>query len=173
MGILSVLANVTALGAAEQVASQAGAQQLDAMIRCRTIADAAARLDCFDRNISALGQARDDKSMIVLDRRAVVKDKEQRFGLERTRGDVFGGGEGDRQTAVPKVETRISRAEQLPGAPGRWNLTLANGMLWQTLEDLSRKPALETPITLERSSLGGFRARIGTQSRSISVKRLR
>jgi hypothetical protein len=165
--------SVILVGLSTAATAQETVPQLDAVLQCREQGERDARLACFDRTIAALDRARAAKTVLVLDRSAVVARKQRNFGLGSPPGDAFGGGEADRVTAVVDLETTIQRATPVAASPGRWTLSLANGMAWQTLEDLSRPPAAGTAIKLRRSSLGGFRATVGKQARSVLVKRLR
>ncbi|WP_177200156.1 hypothetical protein [Sphingomonas rubra] len=174
----SIMRDVICLAAAivgmpAGTAAQDAAPQLEAVIGCRSEAKRDARLACFDRTVAALDRARIEKTVLVLDRNAVVARKQKRFGLTSPPGEAFGGGDADRRTAVVDLDTTIQRATPDMAMAGRWNLALANGMVWQTLEDLPHIPAPGTAIKLRRSSLGGFRASISGQSRGVPVKRLR
>ncbi len=172
MSLLAITIGLSTISATTANAQDA-VPQLDAVLKCRNEDGQEARLACFDRTVAALERARAAKTVLVLDRSAVVARKQRSFGLGSPPGDAFGGGEADRVTAVVDLDTTIQRANPTAGAPGRWTLALANGMVWQTLEDMSRPPTSGTPVKLRRSSLGGFRATIGKQTRGVSVKRLR
>ncbi len=143
---------------------------VDQLGECRAIIADAERLSCFDRLAERIVIARRSGELLVLDRKKVVERKRAGFGLASTSGELFGGGEEDRATEVKELDTTIKVAAPA-AAFGRWNLQLANGMVWQTVDTLSYPPKSGAPIKLKTASLGGFRASIN--GRSYLVKRLR
>ena len=156
------------------VAAQDGAdvsRTIDRLTECRSITASDDRLACFDRLAERIASARRNGDLLVLDRRQVVERKRQRFGLANPTGDVFGGGDADRVTQVSELDTTIRVASPAP-AYGRWNLELANGSVWQSIDTLSFPPKATAPIKLRTAPLGGYRASING-GRSFLVKRLR
>ncbi len=156
------------------VAAQDGAdvsRTVDRLTECRGIAADADRLACFDRLAARIAVARTSGDLLVLDRRQVVERKRRGFGLANPTSEVFGGGEADRATQVTQLDTTI-RAARPAAAYGRWNLELADGSVWQTVDTPSFPPKASAPITLKNAALGGFRASIN-KGRSFLVKRLR
>lgn len=156
------------------VAAQDGAdvsRTIDRLTECRAITGSDDRLACFDRLAERIASARRNGDLLVLDRRQVVERKRQRFGLANPTGEVFGGGEADRMTEVKELDTTI-RAVAAASAYGRWNLELANGSVWQSIDTVSIPPRTTAPIKLRTAPLGGYRASING-GRSFLVKRLR
>lgn len=155
-------------------ATQGGAdvsRTIDQLAECRAIGGDADRLRCFDRLAERIASARKSGELLVLDRTRVVERKRARFGLANPAGDVFGGGEADRATEVKELDTTI-RVVKPASAYGRWNMELANGMVWQSVDTLSFGPKTGAPIKLRTASLGGYRASING-GRSFLIKRLR
>lgn len=144
---------------------------VDRLTECRAIGADGDRLACFDRLAARIAAARTSGDLLVLDRRQVVERKRRSFGLANPTSEVFGGGEADRATEVTQLDTTI-RAARPAAAFGRWNLELANGSVWQSVDTLPYPPKASAPITLRTATLGGFRASIG-KGRSFLVKRLR
>lgn len=144
---------------------------VDQLAECRTLPADADRLACYDRLAERIASARKAGDLLVLDRKQVVEGKRRAFGLATPAGDVFGGGEADRATEVKELDTTV-RAAKPASAHGRWNIELANGMVWQSVDTLTFGPRAGAPIKLRTASLGGFRASING-GRSFLVKRLR
>ena len=144
---------------------------VDELARCRTVATDAERLACFDRLAERIAAARSSGELLVLDRSRVVERKRARFGLANPEGDVFGGGEADRATRVTELDTSIAVAKPA-AAFGRWNLQLANGSVWQSVDTLASPPKAGATIKLKTATLGGYRASING-GRSFLVKRVR
>ncbi len=141
------------------------------MIGCRTTIDDARRLACFDKAVASIDAAQSKGELVVLDRRNVIARKQSRFGLPAPRTDMFGGGPADKATSFTQLDTTI-RAARLAGSTNRWNLELADGSVWQTIDAPPLPPEVGTKIVVKQASLGGYRATIARQ-RSILVKRLR
>ena len=155
------------------VAAQAGtapAASVDQLATCRTIAAAAERLACFDRLADRITAARQSGALIVLDRAEVVKRKNARFGLAGAPGEMFGGGKEDTETQVRELVTTLAVVQ--PAAYGRYNLQLANGMVWQTVDTLEYPPRVGAAITLKTTPFGGFRAYIAGE-KPVLAKRVR
>lgn len=144
---------------------------VDQLTECRAIAADADRLRCFDRLAERIATARRSGDLLVLDRKQVVERKRRAFGLANPTGNVFGGGSEDKATEVSELETTIQSAANTRN-PGRWNMQLANGMVWQSVDTLPYPPRTGAPIKLRTAILGGYRASING-GRSFLVKRLR
>lgn len=144
---------------------------VDQLAECRAIAANTERLACFDRLAERIALARKSGELLVLDRTQVVERKRRAFGLANPSGNVFGGGAEDKATEVTEVETTIQAASKTAN-PGRWNLQLANGMVWQSVDSLPFPPQVGASIRLKAALLGGYRASLNG-GRTFLVKRLR
>lgn len=144
---------------------------VDQLAECRAVTGDAERLACFDRLAERILAARKSGDLLVLDRKQVVERKRRTFGLTNPSGDVFGGGAEDKATEVSELETTVQSVAATAGV-GRWNIQLANGMVWQSVDSLPVPPRAGTPIKLKTAILGGFRASLNG-GRSFLVKRLR
>lgn len=171
LALAAFLAPVTLLVATAAQDAADVSRTVDRLTECRAISADADRLACFDRLAARIAAARTSGDLLVLDRRQVVERKRRSFGLANPTSEVFGGGEADRATEVTQLDTTI-RAAKPAAAYGRWNLELANGSVWQTVDTLSFPPKVAAPITLKTATLGGFRASIN-KGRTFLVKRLR
>ena len=168
--ILLLLALFAPAAVGAQKPSSLG-QLVDQLTQCRTVSGEARRLACFDRLAADIATARSSGDLLVLDRREVVERKRGRFGLSNPPGEVFGGGDADRATAVTQIDTTV-RSASSAGNQGRWNLALANGMTWQVIDSLPFAPRTGAAIRIKAAPLGGFRASL-PGGRSVLVKRLR
>lgn len=142
---------------------------MDDLAACRGIAGAAERLACFDGAADKVVAARGKGELLVLDRGVVVERKKARFGLSLTDGNVFGGGAEDKATEVKEVETTVK--DVADASYGRYNIAMANGMVWQTTEPVSFPPKIGAPIKLSAGLLGAFKATI--RGSNVKVKRIR
>lgn len=143
---------------------------VDELAACRAITGDVERLACFDKASETLVAARKKGDLLVLDREVVVQRKKARFGLALTDGNVFGGGVEDQATEVKEVESTIREVGD--ASYGRYNIGLANGMVWQTTEPVPVPPKAGAPIKLEKALLGAFKATINKRH-AVKVKRLK
>lgn len=140
------------------------------MIACRVIVDNAARLACFDKAAAATSVAQSSGELLVLDRKKVVANKRAQFGLTQPTAEILGGG-ADKATEVKQLDTTIRIAKPATST-GRWNMQLADGSVWQTIDPVPFPPETGASIIVRQATLGGYRATIA-KGRSILVKRLR
>jgi hypothetical protein len=150
--------------------AQESAGSVDALVRCRAVADAAERLGCFDRATDQIATARRSGEMIVLDRAKVVARKRGQFGLSQAPEQMFGGGPEDAATEVRTLTTTVAGVQ--PATYGLYTLQLANGMVWQTVDTMPFAPRRNTSITLRKTPFGGYRAHIDGE-KPVLAKRLR
>lgn len=142
---------------------------VDQLAECRAVPADADRLRCFDRLAERITAARSSGDLLVLDRRQVVERKRRAFGLTGPARDAFTTtGE---VAAVTELNTSIQAIGPTP-TPGRWNLQLADGTVWQSVDTLPFPPRKGSAVKVRTASLGGFRASI-EGGRSFLVKRLR
>ncbi len=161
------------LATAVPLAAQDGGavRQFDELIRCKAIAQNDERLACYDRASAAIVASRASGDLMVLYRKAVIARKQSRFGLAVPTDEMFGGGKADDNTAVRQLESTIKSAKAT-NVYGRWNLELANGSVWQTIDSMTFSPDPGDKIVLKEASLGGYRASI-EGGRSVLVTRIR
>lgn len=136
------------------------------LIACRSIADDAQRLACYDRQVAAIQTAEENEQIVVVDR-AEIRDAERGlFGLRLPQIRLF----GNEEDQLDEIETTITSASG--GGTGRpWSFRLADGSLWFQIDSLMlyRDPRPGETVTIERAALGSFRMRVA--GRLIRVRR--
>ena len=92
----------------------------EALVRCRAIAEAAARLQCFDAAAAALQAAQERRDVVVVDRAQVREGRRRLFGLALPRIPIFGGGDDDDddEDQVRTVEGVVAAATRTASATG-------------------------------------------------------
>lgn len=170
MRLIPFAALLLAAPAAAQTAADAS-RTVDQLGQCRAVSADGERLACFDRLAERIVAARKSGDLLVLDRKQVVDRKRRAFGLANPTANVFGGGAEDEATEVTELDTTVQSAAATAN-PGRWNIQLANGMVWQSIDSLPVPPRSGAPIKLKTAILGGYRASING-GRSFLVKRVR
>lgn len=136
-----------------------------ALLRCRAIAEAAARLQCFDAAAANLEAAAERREVVVVDRQQVREGRRRLFGLTLPRIPIFGGGgeEEDEADRIDTVESTVASASQ--DGLGHWTVVLADGAVWTQVDNrpLALRPRNGQRVVIDRGALGSFMMRINGQ----------
>jgi hypothetical protein len=138
---------------------------LQSLYDCRSIADPADRLACFERQTAALEAAETSRDVRIVSRNELRRAQRGLFGLSLPNlGDLFGGRDDDEDRAPdPDVIQEITAAITEVGrdSSGKLVLVLDNGQRWiQTDTGGGRSPRTGQNVTIRRASLGGFMASV-------------
>jgi hypothetical protein len=159
-------------GAAAKTAAPSAARPaaFEALVKCRAIAEDAARLRCFDQATAALEQAAARRDLVIVDRAQVRQTKRTLFGLELPHLSIFGGGDDDKAEEVSQIEGVVASAHET-GA-GRWAVTLEDGGTWVQVDDnvIAVPPKHGTKVLIKKAALGSYMMRVGNQP-GVRVKR--
>jgi hypothetical protein len=151
-------------GMAWAVSANAAAP-LSQLLGCREIPDAAARLQCFDRESAKLAAAPDalpeataampSPSALPAVPAAVPLDPKQQFGLSERTVAAKEVSAGTRAADVAKVEAHI--VGYAPAADGRAIFTLDNDQIWrQLIPDGDMLAKAGDGVTVSRGLLGSY-----------------
>ena len=154
--------------AQQQEAAQARPELFEALVRCRTIADDAERLQCFDNAAANLQQAQERRDLVVVDRQQVRENRRRLFGLPLPDlGGVFGS---DDEDAVDHIESTVASASQVD--MGRWVVRLEDGSTWVQTDNevLAARPRPGQRVRVNRAALGTYMMRVNNQP-GIRVRR--
>ncbi|MEQ1930583.1 MAG: hypothetical protein ABL957_08620 [Parvularculaceae bacterium] len=188
VGILSLGASLGAV--APSLAASSVDKAIDAALACRTVADNAARLACFDGAVAGVDSAKAERSA-ELQEKKVAKEKKKRedFGLKG--GDVvvmadteenFGG------EAVPEIraaqdekrlKTITATATSIKvNSIKQATLVLDNGQVWKQLESDDEnlghpKDGKPYTVTIKRATFGNYMATVEELNRTIRVTRVK
>lgn len=157
---------ITAIGAAllsvpataKEAESYAPPAVLKAVLDCRTIADATARLACFDRSAEALESAATSKEVLVVDRDTARKTKRGLFGLALPKLKLFGDGDDEE---VDEIESKI--ASTYTTRDGAAVFVLEDGARWKQTDGRDTYAKAGQPIMIRKGALGSFFARVNNQ----------
>jgi hypothetical protein len=137
----------------------------EALVRCRAIAEDAARLQCFDSAAAALQTATERREVVVVDRQQVRESRRRLFGLALPRLPIFGGGDDDDDEAddIDHIESNIVSAHQV--GYGRWVVRLEDGSTWAQTDDtpIAARPRTGQTVRVNRGVLGSFIMRVNGQ----------
>ena len=150
--------------------------------QCADIADADARLECFDQAVRS--NRRDEGDILNSENKDSLDD----FGLNAdqidsrrnaalpaaARGNSVSGGEAAAENSEPSV-IRSTIAGISINARRREIITLANGQIWKAKSNRSFRGGLENgwEIELRKTWSGGYRMTFKERSGFLSVERIR
>lgn len=137
------------------------------VIQCRSIADNAERLACFDRSVGTLATAQANKEVYVADKEAMQEARRGLFGFNLPNVKIFN--DDDMAKDVSSIESTIVAA--VPGSKG-YIFTLKDGARWmQTDGAYMDKPKSGATIRIKRASFGSYFGQIG-KNPGVRVERL-
>lgn len=172
IGAAAILLSIMSTGAAAQDGEKRP-EIYTRLIDCRSVADPAARLACYDAQVAALDQAEKDRQLIIVDRAQVREARRGLFGLTLPRLSIFGDGDRERAEAeeFTSIETTIKSART--DGRGRWNIILEDGARWVQVDsrELSIDPRAGHKIQIRQAALGSFLANVSGQT-AIRVRRV-
>lgn len=140
------------------------------VVDCRSIADQAQRLACYDARVAELEAAASRNEVVIVDRNQIRKTKRTLFGLPLPNLAIFGDSDGDAD-GVTRLETTIRSVRET--GDGKWLITLEEGGTWMQTDsrELIVDPEPGAKITVRRAALGSYLANVAGQP-AIRVKRL-
>ncbi len=151
-GIALAAAMVAAPAAAQS--DDDGPEPLRALTACRDIAEPSARLACFDREIAAFTQAREDNTIAVVAREEVRKTRRALFGLTLPDLKLF-----DRGGEKEETETFTGTVRAVSALRGGRMTIQIDDTVWQTTETgyYQTTPKVGASAIVTRGILGSYR----------------
>lgn len=128
------------------------ANEVSAITACRTIADAQARLSCYDAAAARLQQAIVAKEVTVVTRNDVRQTQRSLFGFTLPKIPFLGGSD-----EAPKQITAKIAAVRASGY-GKWQFRLTDGAVWETTESVTdgSEPSAGESVTIKTGVLGNY-----------------
>jgi hypothetical protein len=130
---------------------------------CRTIADPAQRVACYDSALDNLNAAVTREDVRVVDKATMKEARTGLFGFNIGKIRLFGS---DRKDSVEpedasELTAKIASARRTPD--GRWRFTLETGAVWETTEPLRgiRDPEPGGEVQLKKAAMGSYFAKFG------------
>jgi nucleoside phosphorylase len=166
-GLASFTVAVTLSGQAAPAAQQRP-EMLERLAACRTIADSAARLGCYDGAAAALDTAQRQGDLVVMDRAAVNETRRDLFGFNMPAlPRLFGT---DAPAELDSIETTLQSASRT--GDGHWVFRLADGGVWRQIDSdpLRFDNQAGQAVRVRKASLGSFMMTVG-DSRAVRVRR--
>lgn len=159
MGGLALIAGAAQAKDKEPAPPPAAYQKLAA---CKEIADPAARLACYDREMTDFAKATSAGEIVIADKATVRETRRGLFGFTLPRINLFGGGDDDKDE-VKEIESTISSARQF--GYGSWRITLPDGAVWEQTDSqrLVMDPKTGQKIRIRRAALGSYMVNVDGQ----------
>ena len=155
-GLAVVVATMATARTAPETAPPAAVQSL---LACRSIADSAQRLACYDKASQGFADAVVKKEVVVIDKARANEAKRSLFGFSVPNfAGLFGGGD-----EVNQIESTVTAAFE-NGYEG-WTVKLADGSTWQQTDGspMALPPRRGDKVVVRRGTLGSYFVRIGSQ----------
>lgn len=126
------------------------------LVDCRAIADATARLACYDARVAELDKAAQTRDIVVADRKEVRQARKGLFGFSLPNiGKLFGGGD-DEADEVKRVDTTVSTVSTTRA--GMLKLVFAEGGTWEQIDtrNFVLRPKHGQKAVITKGSLGSY-----------------
>ncbi|MEI4506878.1 hypothetical protein WBQ88_00870 [Sphingopyxis sp. CCNWLW253] len=141
--------------------------QIRELYACRDIADASARLACFDREVGELSAADTAKEIVFTDKETAKKTRRGLFGFSFPKlGGIFGGDEDE----IKEIETVIRGVST--DQSGKYRLVMEDNAVWVQIDSTSlpRQPKPGQKVKIKVAAMGSYFATI-EGGRTIRMKR--
>lgn len=158
--------SATAVSAQPKVEGRA--QILQRLLDCRSVADDAARLACYDAQVAAVDQAEAKGDIVVVDREQARTVRRQAFGFSLPSITMFERGEAPEE--VENVTGVVKRAYR--NAAGKWVVVLEDDAVWAQIdtERVPREPRAGMEVKIRRAAIGSYFMNLGGQ-RAVRARR--
>ena len=141
---------------------------VEALANCRSEADDAVRLRCYDAAAGALAEASSKGEVVLVDRNEVRRTRRSLFGFNLPKLPFFGGDDSQGEEN-DEVDVTLTSARMIDS--GKYMLSFDDGSTWQTTEGKPIRPRKGDKVTIKKASLGSYFLRVGGRSvRGMRVK---
>jgi len=155
------LAAAAATGAtAKPIPPSAPPAAVQSLLSCRSIADSAQRLACYDKAAQGFADAMGKKEVVVIDKARANEARRSLFGFTIPNFGALLGGGGDE---ISQIESTVT--DVVEGAYGTLTLRLADGSTWTQIDDtpVALPPRRGDKVVVRRGALGAYFVKLGSQ----------
>ena len=155
------LAAIAATGAtAKPIPPSAPPAAVQSLLSCRSIADSAQRLACYDKAAQGFADAMGKKEVVVIDKARANEARRSLFGFTIPNFGALLGGGGDE---ISQIESTVT--DVVEGAYGTLTLRLADGSTWTQIDDtpVALPPRRGDKVVVRRGALGAYFLKLGSQ----------
>jgi hypothetical protein len=183
--VLASLAFIAFAGpvAAQEQSTPSNPGVLDQVYGCRSIADEAQRLACYDGAVGRLQEAQNTGNLVAVDRGQAQEMDREAFGfqlpsLSRIFGGGSGGGNNQQSAAAPRFERIDEIRMEIASVVHRRNLpstfTMTNGQVWVQIDDeVARNVRQGGGVTVRRASFDSYLMSVDAGGPAIRIRRTR
>jgi hypothetical protein len=141
--------------------------QVNELLACRTIADSAQRLACYDKSAATIGDAVAKEELVVFDKESVKQTKRGLFGFSIPNLGIFGDAEGE----INEIEGTVAGYGH--NADGGYIFRLADGSRWSQMDGkpIAIPPRNGDKVVVKRGALGSYILSLSKQP-GVKVKRI-
>ena len=149
------------------------AKPVAALQQCRTIADPATRVGCYDRAVDALTTASAAGDVVIVERQEVRKARKGLFGFTLPRIGFLTGKPDNAEDVADEAELETTITASRGIGYGKWRFTVEGGGIWETVETNSgfSDPLPGRKVTLTKGLLGAYYAKVAG-GRRVQAKRI-
>jgi hypothetical protein len=171
---LTALAGIAMIAGAGEALAQprtdGRAAVLQNLLNCKSKAEPAERLACYDAAAGAIDVAEQKGDIVVVDREQAQAARRQAFGFSLPSLDILNRAAAPEETE--SLQDVVERAYR--GGDGKWVFELASGATWQLYEavDLGRTPKKGSKVEIRKGAIGGYFLRSDGQA-GARAKRIR
>ena len=128
--------------------------QIQQLYACRDIADPAARLACFDREVGELSAADQAREISFADKETVKKTRRGLFGFSLPDFGIFGG--GDDEDKIEHIDTKVVSASD--AGYGLYRIEMEDGSVWVQTDSkvMPLRPRPGQKIEIKAGTLGTY-----------------
>lgn len=133
-------------------------KQLTDLMQCRTIADDAQRLACYDQAAGAVEKALSTNEIVAFDKQGVREKKKGLFGFGISNLGIFG--DDDDEVQVSEIEGVLAGVSR--NRDGGYLFILKDDTQWSQIDSktLAFDPDPGTKLVVKRAALGSFILRV-------------
>lgn len=156
-----------AMTGAAQAAAPSHAAAFDAVLKCRTLSEDAARLACYDAAAGRMSEAEKNGDIVVIDRAQASAAHREAFGLHVPSLEFVTKALKPDEVDTIEGVVKSARADQ----NGFWTFWLEDGAKWRQISgQLMRDPHPGSKVRIRRGTVGSFLMNVDNQG-SIKVHR--
>lgn len=155
------VAIITASGAtAKALPPTAPPAAVQSLLSCRSIADSAQRLACYDKAAQGFAEAVTKREVVVIDKARANEARRSLFGFSIPNFGALLGGGGDE---VNQIQSTVQGAVE--NGDGSFTITLADGSTWMQTDStpVALPPRRGDKVVVKRGTLGSYFLKLGSQ----------
>lgn len=155
------LGTVLATGAeARPVPPSAPPAAVQSLLACRSIADSAQRLSCYDKEAQSFADAVGKREVVVIDKARANEARRSLFGFSIPNFSALLGGGGDEISQIASTVEGV-----VENGDGGWTIKLADGSTWTQTDGtpVALPPRRGDKVVVKRGALGAYFVKLGSQ----------